>query len=840
VLVAAGYVVLVLPLLVGAVAVAIPKVRSPLSSLWDVLSFWPRRFHPLGMPPLAERTVPEVQSHLLELLDRSEVPGEPPDTGVEIVAHSQGSVIAFAALIGLRDRRRLQHINLVTFGSPLFALYPRMFPAQVSPELTRTLINSLSGRWVNLVRPTDYFGISPRSERKRLEESPGEESGPQELEPRSIDVNFWQDKGALAHSGYWDATDVAEVACEQAVATSCLAPGFVGPEPPRSFAPLRRMISWFDPRLLVLTAYQAVMASIFGKWADARRLQPDHHLDPQIPPLVAPAPTNDRSQGVWVDYTADCGDAFAPTFAVAAALAQPVITAGKETLQAGQILVLGGDEVYAVASQRRYANQLTGPYALASSCADEDPAAYGGRMMLALPGNHDWYDGLHSFDNVFCAKATIGRWKTEQSRSYWSVRLTPEEDPHQWWLWGVDLQLDGVLDRGQRSYFEAQAEHLQEGDRVVLCSPVPTWVQAAAEPTAFDPLRELIETCVAPQRARVVLHLSGDSHVYARYERAEVVAADRWRPEGSPGLPVQYVTAGGGGAFTHPTHHLPEEIVLPVPYDERPTLRRAPTTIPSRGRSRLLATSALWLLAARNRSFLLVPGTVAALAAFAATFSAVRLGTPINDPLLAGRLTDPSLRSVASELLASVGTVVLLVATALGWTLFGKKRDGGSAAVARFVGLLHGVGQVAAVIVAVWLAIKITADLRAPVARQAEEVFQTGSFPGWITGVYDRAAVAAAAGLLGGLLGAEVLALYLVLTSWVLGMHDNEVGGAVASEDFKHFLRIRISDETAKVWALHVRHPKRVAGRFDGHDPRTRPLAEGTPEVRVEDDFVVG
>jgi hypothetical protein len=49
------------------------------------------------------------------------------------------------------------------------------------------------------------------------------------------------------------------------------------------------------------------------------------------------------------------------------------------------------------------------------------------RKLFALPGNHDWYDGLGAFDNLFCQNRDpllerngrrIGGWRCVQHRSY--------------------------------------------------------------------------------------------------------------------------------------------------------------------------------------------------------------------------------------------------------------------------------------------------------------------------------------------------------------------------------------------------------------------------------------
>lgn len=160
------------------------KSRRQLGKVWDVLSFWPRRFHPLAAPCYAERAVPEfrdrIRHHLLA------------GNNVIVSSHSQGTVIAFAALVqigaesddlgfeidghasykalssakGEQRAAELENVGLVTFGSPLSTLYGRFFAAHFgTPGRLQQLRDQLatlqpSGRkaWINLWRPTDYIG----------------------------------------------------------------------------------------------------------------------------------------------------------------------------------------------------------------------------------------------------------------------------------------------------------------------------------------------------------------------------------------------------------------------------------------------------------------------------------------------------------------------------------------------------------------------------------------------------------------------------------------------------------------------------------------------------------
>jgi hypothetical protein len=133
--------------------------RRRVGTLWDVLTFWPRRFHPLGVRPYAERAVPQLQHRVCDHLDRGRC--------VIVSAHSQGAVLAVAALAPLPeiDGRVMQRVALVTYGSPVTQLYQRFFPAYFDPSFLLRLRKALhcderdaTAGWRNFFRRTDYIG----------------------------------------------------------------------------------------------------------------------------------------------------------------------------------------------------------------------------------------------------------------------------------------------------------------------------------------------------------------------------------------------------------------------------------------------------------------------------------------------------------------------------------------------------------------------------------------------------------------------------------------------------------------------------------------------------------
>ncbi|WP_051858124.1 hypothetical protein [Streptomyces cellulosae] len=353
-------------------------------------------------------------------------------------------------------------------------------------------------------------------------------------------------------------------------------------------------VRWLDPVSLVRTGVKVALADVFAAYADKREIQGTLRAAPLRAPLGDPDPRE-----LWIDYVADLGDGFDATASVAWSLAADDLTVRRERLPRGALLVLGGDEVYPVASAAAYRDGMTGPYASALPSTEGAPP-----LMLALPGNHDWYDGLTAFLRTFALQQPVGGWRTRQTRSYFAVRL-----PCKWWLVGLDSQLGAYLDDPQTRYFQNHlSARLQPGDGVIVCCAEPTWVKCADDAEAFDTLHRFDRTVVrtrtdqrtgeqVPTGASIRLWLTGDKHHYARY--AERLPTDPPECACPPPDPRrrQLVTCGLGGAFLSSTHTLPRDLSLP-PSGTRLREKDAPavtftradeSTYPRVGQSRRLA-----------------------------------------------------------------------------------------------------------------------------------------------------------------------------------------------------------------------------------------------------------
>src|SRR3977135_4565146 len=138
------------------------------------------------------------------------------------------------------------------------------------------------------------------------------------------------------------------------------------------------MVDGMDPGQLAQTGLRAVLSSTFGSYADKREVQAalvHGSFEAQTEPLpqtddganerITPIPTPDgdytTSEGdFWVDFVADLGDGFDATHTIARLLAAPALSVGDEQLQRGQVLVMGGDQVYPTATREQYRDKFEG------------------------------------------------------------------------------------------------------------------------------------------------------------------------------------------------------------------------------------------------------------------------------------------------------------------------------------------------------------------------------------------------------------------------------------------------------------------------------------------------
>jgi hypothetical protein len=555
------------------------------------------------------------------------------------------------------------------------------------------------------------------------------------------------------------------------------------PQRPQSFTPRELRFDpqpatrWFSPGVLTASGLHVGLTSAFGAFLDKRELQTSRE--------IAPDRRYAGRDEVWIDYVADTGDGFAATATVAHQVAKPALRLPDHegadlTLPRGDILVFGGDEVYPIASYEGYENRLTGPWRAALPWTEPGPHDPAHPTVYAVPGNHDWYDGLTGFLRLFGQRRWIGGWRTQQTRSYFAVEL-----PHRWWLWGVDIQSDALIDAPQLAFFEEVAGLAEPGDRVVLATAVPTWTRLERDPHAYRNLAYLERAVLRPACLDLKLTVAGDLHHYARYVHEEATV------EGADDIgPTHKITAGGGGAFLHPTHDLPASVPVGVDPDDPDDVvdYELVTRYPSAGRSRLLSLGAL-LLPLRNPSFCVAPALVNLVLLWTIQFglrSLERDGESFADAAGSWGWTDLAGGMFRNSLSAALLLVLLgglfAFAEAPAWAV-GRVRRGMARLALAATHLAAQVVTVATVaLVALWI------------ATHAD---------GW----WFAVTASAVAFFLGGLACAVVLGAYLAAAIALPGVqaHPNEAFAAARLTSYKNFLRMHIDGTGAlTVYAVGI------------------------------------
>lgn len=566
-------------------------------------------------------------------------------------------------------------------------------------------------------------------------------------------------------------------------------------------------VGWFDTRQLFHTGLKVVASTVIGSMTARRELVAA--LDPAAQ-LPAADYANERE--LWIDYIADTGDGWDATFSIAwlvgrdrlwlrsdcAATAQPIPQTQSEApssgssddaleLPAGKLLVLGGDQVYPVATADDYQGRFVDPFQCARWRQER------GRDVFAIPGNHDWYDGLTAFLRIFCQpERWIGCWEAEQRRSYFAIKL-----PHGWWLWAADAALEDDLDTPQREYFERAGKLVAAGEKIILVVPNPTWalspealatnLSESKSATVFDKIFRLAEN--GGNGDRVAAVISGDLHHYARHET-----------DGA-GAKIQYVTCGGGGAFTLGTREQPKTFTYPE--NRHAELKSA---YPSDVESNAMRWGALrFPIDSRGFSFILA--TLLILGVWFLHVSSTWLNA-VPTENLGGAKIEPLLKLLVSEEigLESAWSVVvnifdtlihapleviytlLFAAGVVAFANSGKNRRL-SPWVWRLAGALHGAAQFAVALLVVWLVARGFAKLGAT-ASDAPNF--------WIL-------------VLSGLLmipfNGFLFGAYLLISNIAAGMHEQEVFSCQSRTDFKSFLRIHVAAEAVTIYPVGLRRP---------------------------------
>lgn len=591
-----------------------------------------------------------------------------------------------------------------------------------------------------------------------------------------------------------------------------------------------------------------VISGLFGQYADQRILQwvTDRGTPEELVARYDYSASAQRgdANAVWVDYVADAGDGFDSTYAIASLIAAPSLDIeGAGKLEGGQLLVMGGDQVYPYASPDQYEEHLIAPYTLADVEAKEAT-----RKLFVLPGNHDWYDGLASFDQTFCQARDgvseglrIGQWHCPQHRSYFAIKL-----PHDWWIWGVDTQLTRNLDVGQIRYFDAVARSMPDRSKakIILCTPQPAWTDAAATGSEKSYPGNINRIApIAFDEARVCAIIAGDTHHYNRYRGTE------------NGLNL--ITAGGGGAYLSPTHNTPDTIAVPWAGKkhefslrqkteggpgEKPGMTE-PSLFPDRSTSRALSW---WLLLFpfHNRAFafggLGIVYWVLTWAFLSSTANGGNYGAP-GDSKVSEILRNP-------DQYPNVGNGVwLLMEAAMGSILlsaFGVAVFAGLYAyvrsprrLVRFIAaFLHWSAHIAAMATLAAVLTRFNLHLETIWGQHGLLSFVR---PSTITGFFFYPLEMI---VLGGAVGGVIWGLYLFINCRLFHLHMDDAFSALSLPHYKHFLRMKIEPDQLTIYPIGLKHvPFRLSWRERSAEERAKGMrAAFVPRTPLKPHLIEG
>ncbi|MGH3773385.1 MAG: metallophosphoesterase family protein [Pseudonocardiaceae bacterium] len=200
--------------------------------------------------------------------------------------------------------------------------------------------------------------------------------------------------------------------------------------------------------------------------------------------------------------------------------------------------------------------------------------------IYAVPGNHDWYDGLHGFMHYFCelgdagflppfgrglaarlagllwrrSPRPISRANSARAGAVASERRPPDPlQPAPYFaidagpvrFVGIDTGITGDLDEDQYHWLRRVSLDAPERPKILLTGK-PIYVDGEHHPGRVTGRAETVDSVVTDPRANYVMAIGGDIHNYQRYP---VPVAG--------GRTIQYVVSGGGGAYMHATHRIP-------------------------------------------------------------------------------------------------------------------------------------------------------------------------------------------------------------------------------------------------------------------------------------------
>jgi hypothetical protein len=326
--------------------------------------------------------------------------------------------------------------------------------------------------------------------------------------------------------------------------------------------PGTKSLSWLRPSTLWQSRNDVIASHIADPTDAARKRWVE--LASERAQMASASPdfvvSHGTADAVSLLVVGDPGEGDNSQYAVAAAL--PAIAASAD------FAFICSDVIYPTGDRGDYGRKFHHPYRHLSL------------PIYAVPGNHDWYDGLHGFMHYFCQlnddgyRPRFGRgplaalaarlWRKTPSPQIRKSRdaegvLFPDRpapspvqpapyfaiDAGPLRFVGIDTGITGHLDDDQYRWLKHVSLSTPDRPKVLLTGK-PIYVDNKYHPGTVAGTKETIDEIVKDPRANYVLAIGGDIHNYQRYP-----------VEVEPGRTIQYLVSGGGGAYMHATHRIP-------------------------------------------------------------------------------------------------------------------------------------------------------------------------------------------------------------------------------------------------------------------------------------------
>ncbi len=580
-----------------------------------------------------------------------------------------------------------------------------------------------------------------------------------------------------------------------------------------------KKVAWLSPWQLLQTAFHVWIETVGKGFVDRREVMAalDRSANPNATfagGLVKPGQCIDGfvddaalgdDRALSVDFVADVGDSWEATYAIASLMAQNNLremigeSAAKAVsgcLPRADVLVLGGDLVYPWPARDTYRRRLIAPL---SAAFPRNPSSCPQPSLVAIPGNHDWYDGLNGFTRALCQGDSLGGWKLGQRRSYFALKLIAG-----WWIWGIDIALDTRVDAPQFAYFNSILdsktitdpkqwpvdEKFKDGDRIILCTAKPAWLEMSRySDDAYRNLMTFVDHMIAKHND-VPLILTGDLHHYCHYQ---AVPSGKDSDECKSNSPSHLIVSGGGGAYLMGTHFLPQNIPPltsppafpellpngPEPTSQTNAFRLTAVQYPNMLESRRLALGSLRLaFRPANWLFCLILGLIYLLMTPGTRSETQRIW------LHSAHLLQLARGSVSLVWAAIVFALCIVFAMAA--------NDRASHVKTFLWGSLHGIVHV---VLAFVLFVEMTA----------------------VSNLMVRPPMLV---VVGGFIAGTAVGIYLALSDRYLDLHHNEAFAVQSIVDYRNFLRMVIEPNgTLVIYPIGLRLvPRRWRKRVDATD----------------------